>query len=153
MSIENPDEAYRWLLDRLREALPDVARQLEEEVARGRRVGASSLPEADRARVQERLKGAGSRMTKEDLASVDYSGQERLALLIEAVDRLGSSMVASRDALVRLLDRQEADQVRPAVIRLREAGEDDRASRSTHELSSRLRRRRWSRFRMIWPRR
>lgn len=125
MTIEDPGEAYQHLLDRLRVSLPDIARQIEEEVARGDRIGAASMAEPDQELLQARLKGAGSRMSKEDLATIDYSDQKRLELLVDAVFRLGSSMVASRDALVRLLDEQPADRPRPGAIRLVQDADDE----------------------------
>lgn len=101
--IEDSGGAYEQLLARLREALPDVARQVDEEVQRGRRVAGKGLSPSDRTDRNVKLREAGSKISATDLAQVEYTGEERLQLLIDAVRRLGSSMASNREAVLQLL--------------------------------------------------
>lgn len=101
--MQGSGEAYRQLLQRLEEALPEVARQIREEVARGRVVTGSKLPAQElktRAIImdQENL----TRIRKTDIVSVDYNDDERLALLISSIIRLASTMEWSRKAVAEL---------------------------------------------------
>jgi hypothetical protein len=111
--VENSGIIYLQLLERLRTALPDVAAQIDEEVARGRRVVAETLPHSERQDRNLKMRDAGSRMSKEDLATVPYTEDDRLGLLIDALMRLASSMATSREAVAELLRENE----RPTTVR------------------------------------
>ncbi len=128
--MENSGEIYLRLLERLRSALPDVAAQIEEEVARGRRVMAETLPASERDDRNLKMRDAGSRMSKEDVALVPYGDDDRLALLVDAVLRLGSSMATSREALAAML----RDNKRPTLVRF--VPEDDVSASSELEVAT-----------------
>jgi hypothetical protein len=101
--MEGSSQIYEQLLGELRERIPEIAIQVEEEVQRGRRVAATALSGSDRTDRDEKLRFAGSKISKEDLATVEYSGDEKLALLIDSLLRLGTSMATSREAILGLL--------------------------------------------------
>lgn len=109
--MEGSGEIYLQLLERLRREMPQVAAQIEREVAEGRRVAALTLSEADRIERVSKMRSTGNRISKDDLATVPYGGDERLALLIEALLCLGSSMAADREALTELLREQHAPNI------------------------------------------
>ena len=113
--MEGSGEIYLQLLERLRREMPQVAAQIEAEVAEGRRVAALTLSEPDRIQRASKMRITGSRISKDDLATVPYGDDERLALLIEALLRLGSSMAADREALTEFLREQQA----PNILRFR----------------------------------
>lgn len=105
--MENSGPTYQQLLGRVREVMPEVATQVEEEVARGQRLTAETLPEGDRDTRSARMKDAGSRMSKEDLIWAPYNNDQRLQLLVDAVLRVASTMATSRAAIAELLRRNE----------------------------------------------
>ena len=144
--MDNSGEIYLELLDRLRRDLPEVADQIEAEVMEGRRVVTETLSELERTDRAAKMRDVGSRISKEDLATVPYTDDERLALLIEALLCLSSSMVADREALAGLLREQQAH----STIRLRSeestqadtefdvAAEEAMARGAFHEVSDSL---------------
>lgn len=101
--MEHSEETFERLLERLRIAMPAIADQIEAEVGRGRRMAVGSLPERDRQGFDAKLREAGARASKDDLVPIEYAADEKLALLISAVQRIGSSMAASREALLEML--------------------------------------------------
>ena len=118
--MDNSGEIYLDLLDRLRRDLPEVADQIKSEVIEGRRVVTETLSESERTDRAAKMRDVGSRISKEDLATVPYTDDERLALLVEALLCLGSSMATDREAVAGLLEEQQA---RP-TIRLRSEEND-----------------------------
>jgi hypothetical protein len=108
--VERSGEVYEQLLARLRETLSAVAEQVEDEVRRGRPVAVKTLSPVEKldrsARVRE-VSGPGSRISGEDLATIEYTDDEKLRILVDALRRLGSSMAASREALARLVTRHQ----------------------------------------------
>jgi hypothetical protein len=113
--MDNSGEIYLDLLDRLRRDLPEVADQIESEVIEGRRVVTETLSESERTDRAAKMRDVGSRISKEDLATVPYTDDERLALLVEALLCLGSAMATDREAVAGLLEEQQAH----PTIRLR----------------------------------
>lgn len=113
--MEGSGAIYERLLDRLREELPTLAQQVDEEVRRGRRAPTDTLSEPDRHMREIKMREAGTRISNEDIASVQYSDDERLALLIEALLHLGSSMATSREAVAKALYENDL----PPTIRFR----------------------------------
>ena len=101
--MDGSGEAYQLLMQRLAEALPDVAAQVRDEVARGRVVPSWKLSTPEREEREVRMTEAKmGRLAKADVASVPYSDDERLAVLIDALVRTATTMRASREALLEL---------------------------------------------------
>jgi hypothetical protein len=101
--MDGSGEAYQHLMQRLAEALPDVAAQVRDEVARGRVVPSSKLSGPEREERETRMTEAKvGRLGKADVASVPYSDDERLTVLIDALIRTATTMRASREALLGL---------------------------------------------------
>jgi hypothetical protein len=101
--MDGSGEAYQHLMQRLAEALPDVAAQVRDEVARGRVVPSSKLSGPEREERETRMTEAKvGRLVKADVASVPYSDDERLTVLIDALIRTATTMRASREALFEL---------------------------------------------------
>lgn len=116
--MENSEETFRLLMERLRAAMPDVADQIEAEVGRSRRMPVGALPESEREGLDAKMRQAGTRASKDDLVAFEYTADEKLALLIGAIARTGSSMAASREALLELLAGHPAG----SQIRFRDEG-------------------------------
>ena len=91
---------YKQLHELLAQKMPEIARQIEEHIQRGRSVKMSDLANNERlergARIQEI---SGSRITKDDLGAVEYTGDECLLILVQALKCLGSTMAATRKDL------------------------------------------------------
>lgn len=109
--MDNSGRAYQELLRRIRDELPEVAAQIEDEVARGRRVTGEALAKPDRDERGERMKPTGSRISKEDLIWLPYSDDQQLGLLVTAVLRTLSTATTSRAALAGLLNRNDLQEV------------------------------------------
>jgi hypothetical protein len=106
--MDGSGEAYQLLMQRLAEALPDVATQVRDEVARGRVVPSSKLSTPEREERETRMTEAKvGRLANADVASVPYSDDERLAVLIDALIRTATTMLASREALLELASRYD----------------------------------------------
>lgn len=102
--MDGSGEAYELLLERLFEVLPDIATQIAEEVNRGRLVPATSLPRADMEARAVRMRDfdTNDRVSKNDLASIPYSDDERLAVLVDALIRTAGTMLGTRKAVSEL---------------------------------------------------
>jgi hypothetical protein len=101
--MDGSGDAYQYLIQRLSEVLPDIADQVRQETGRGRVIAGSKLQTSDREVRETRMEQANAgRIGKSDILSVDYGDDERLALLIEALICLASTMQASRQAVVDL---------------------------------------------------
>ena len=101
-------------MQRLAEALPDVAAQVRDEVARGRVVPSSKLSTPEHEERETRMTEAKvDRLANADVASVPYSDDERLAVLIDALIRTATTMLASR----RHCSSSPADTTRPSSSR------------------------------------
>ncbi len=99
-SAEVVDEILRTL-DR---ELPDIAAQIREEIARGRMVKGSKLPESIRQDRQDALTAQRlGRIGKDELAEVPYTDDESLAILCDTLLTLAHSLTANRRALLGLL--------------------------------------------------
>lgn len=106
------DSSYADILNDLKQRLPGLALQLEDEILRGRSVAGSDLSHEERAdrganlRAAEvqglgRLKG----IEDGDVAVVPYSEDERLDLMRQALLRLAETMHGSRLELLELAER------------------------------------------------
>ena len=108
--MDGSGEAYQYLIQRLGEVLPDVAAQVQAEVARGRVVAGSKLSSAEREARETRMHEANvGRIAQADVAPVDYTDDERLALLVDSLIRVAATMQSSRHALL-VLNRESAFQ-------------------------------------------
>jgi len=95
---ESYDELIALLEDRLGTPL---AAQIRDEVARGRLVQGSQLPEHQER--QSRLAQAKlARIRNDEMAELLYTGDERLALLCQALLTLAQTMTETRRALLSL---------------------------------------------------
>lgn len=99
--MEDSASIFDELLRLLEELAAPLAAQIRDEVTRGRLVEGQQLPTLDQQERQSRLKEANlGRIAKDELAVVQYSGDERLALLCETLLTLANSMTESRRALL-----------------------------------------------------
>jgi orotate phosphoribosyltransferase-like protein len=93
-------QAYQTLIQRLADVLPDVAAQIREEVARGRVVAGTSLSASElQARESRMYEAKVGGILKADVASVEYTDDERLALLVDSVIRTAATMRSSLEAV------------------------------------------------------
>jgi len=107
--MDGSGDAYQYLIQRVSEALPDIAAQVREEVGRGRVVLGSKLPTTDRHVRETRMERANvGKIGKSDVLSVEYTDDEKLALLIDAVMCLAGTMLTSREAVAHLGDHLDA---------------------------------------------
>jgi hypothetical protein len=103
------DSAYDEILSNLKQRLPGLASQLEDEVLRGRSVAGSDLSNAEKAdrganlRAAE-VQGVGKLKGIEDgdVAVVPYNEDERLDLMWHALLRLAETMHGSRLEVLEL---------------------------------------------------
>lgn len=96
-------QAYQQLIQRVAEALPEVAAQVRDEVARGRIVAGSKLSSTEREEREIRmLEAKVGKIAKADVVSVPYNDDERLALLVDSLIRVAFTMRSSRQALAEL---------------------------------------------------
>jgi hypothetical protein len=110
--VEGSQRAYDHLIALIEERLPDIAVQIREEVARGRPLSASRIPDAERRTRQGRLNEVSlGRIGKADIAVEPYSSDEQLAVLVDALRTLAVSMAGSRQTVSELV----ADRVRGAT--------------------------------------
>jgi hypothetical protein len=101
--MQESAEIYEELIRRVGERSESLAAQIREEVARGRLVQGSKLPEGEREERQSRLAEAKlGRIGKDEMAVLPYTGDERLALLCQALLTLAQTMTESRRALLEL---------------------------------------------------
>jgi hypothetical protein len=106
--VDNSAEIYDDLVARLGERASSLADQIREEVARGRLVQGSKLPVEERELRESRLTQAGlGKIGKDDVAVLPYTGDQRLALLCQALATLARSMAESRRSLLSLVIRHE----------------------------------------------
>jgi hypothetical protein len=107
--MDGSNDAYQYLIQRISAVLPDIAVQIREEVGRGRVVLGSKLPTTDRHVRETRMEQANvGRIGKSDVVSVEYTDDEKLALLIDAVLCLAGTMLTSREAVAHLGDHLDA---------------------------------------------
>jgi hypothetical protein len=105
--MDEADEIYSELIAFLRERLPSVADQIEDEVGQGRPLEISGLSTDERFERSKDLSDRGlQRLANSDLVDVPFSADERLVVLIAALRTLASTMSASRAAVTDLLDRR-----------------------------------------------
>jgi len=101
--MQESAEIYEELIRRVGERSDSLAAQIREEVARGRLVPGSKLPEGEREERQSRLAEAKlGRIGKDEMAVLPYTGDERLALLCQALLTLAQTMTESRRTLLEL---------------------------------------------------
>ncbi len=87
-----------------------MAAEVRDEVNRGRLVKGADLPEGERVVRQDRLTAKKlGRITKDEMAVVAYTDDERLALLCEAILTLAQTMTATRGTLLKMIDRHGID--------------------------------------------
>jgi hypothetical protein len=97
--MQDSAEIYEELIRRVEERAPSLATQIREEVARGRLVQGSKLPEGERQERQSRLVEANlGRIGKDDMAVLPYTADERLALFSQTLLTLAQTMTESRRA-------------------------------------------------------
>lgn len=109
--VEGSQRAYDHLIVLIEERLPDIAVQIREEVARGRTLSASRIPDAERRTRQVRLDEVSlGRIGKADVAAEPYSSDEQLTVLVDALRTLAVSMAGSRQTVSDLV----TDRVRGA---------------------------------------
>lgn len=100
-------EDYQVLISRLRSALPDVARQVEEEVRRGRVATRGDLRQEEE--YQERARRLAETrlppLDANDVAAVPYRDEQRIELIREALVTLAETMSATRHAVLDLARR------------------------------------------------
>ncbi|WP_018215952.1 hypothetical protein [Salinispora vitiensis] len=102
--VQGSAEVVDEILRNLDRELPDIAAQIREEIARGRMVKGSKLPE----RVRQDRQGALTaqrlgRIGENELAEVPYTDDESLAILCDTLLTLARSLAANRRALLNLL--------------------------------------------------
>lgn len=108
--MRGSDRAYESLLQALEQNMPEVAQQVRDEVARGRPELLSALAPSDFIDRQQRIREARlPSMERKDVAVRPYSPDERLRLLLEALQTLADSMAESREALLRLLEEADVE--------------------------------------------
>jgi hypothetical protein len=101
--VRESAEIYEELIRRIEERAAPLAAQIREEVARGRLVQGSKLPESERQERQSRLVEAKlGRIGKDEMAVLPYTGDERLALLCQTLLTLAQTMTESRRTLLEL---------------------------------------------------
>jgi hypothetical protein len=106
--MQESAEIYEELIRQVEERAAPVATQIREEVARGRLVQGSKLPEGERQERQFRLTEAKlGRIGKDEMAVLPYTGDERLALLCETLLTLARTMTESRRAVLELVTDYE----------------------------------------------
>jgi hypothetical protein len=132
--MDGSRDAYVHLLEVVREKFPEIADQIEDEVIRGKTVPADALSASQRREypsrsgdieptmgpfaststeyVQNRAEARTTKLAKWDLVALDYTGDEMLGLLVDAVLRLGYSMAKSRRMLDDLKGRDIGGLVR-----------------------------------------
>jgi len=133
--VERSGEIYAGLVGRLQEAVPEVAAQVQDEARRGRPVAVKALSPSEKIDRSARLKevaGPTGRISGADLAAVEYTDDEKLAILVDALRRLGSSMAASREALAQLANRHQI--TNPTHFRNEGAPEDETFMDLAHEV-------------------
>jgi len=102
--VDESGEVYATAIRRLDEVFPEVARQVRDEVERGRAVRASKLAASDIAEREGRMKDANAgKIGVEDVAVVPYTDDEQLRILVEALTSLASTMASARRSLVGLV--------------------------------------------------
>jgi hypothetical protein len=112
--VQESTEIYEELIGTLEEHIPSVAAQIREEVARGRLLSGPNLSDPEREFRESRLHQAKlARISKEDIAVVPYSGDDRLALLCQTLLNLAETMVESRRAMLELFN---SDHMRTARV-------------------------------------
>lgn len=101
--MDDADLAFEVLVGGLQERFPEIAAQIKDEARRGRAVREPDMPLADRelASAQMRATGTG-KLSKTDLSTVNYTDEEKLALLLDAVTKLEESMLTARNQLLQL---------------------------------------------------
>lgn len=115
--------AFNELFAVCRRVLPEVADQVQDEVARGQRLERSQLQKEDRDAREARMKEAkvGRKIGKDEQAVLPYTDDQRLGLLLAALERWIRVADASRDQLHRLAIQYK---MRP-VVRISNADEVD----------------------------
>jgi hypothetical protein len=102
--VEESGAVYDQAIQRLDEVFPEVARQIRDEVARGRAVRARKLAASEIAEREGRMKDANAgKIGLGDVAVVPYTADERLRILVEALTSLASTMASGRRSLVGLI--------------------------------------------------
>jgi hypothetical protein len=98
--LEGSSAAYDQLIELVANDLPDVAEEVRAEIGRGRSVYASHIEPEDRKLRQQLLSEEDlGRIRKSDVAVESYDSDERLVVLLEALQTLAASMSATRRAL------------------------------------------------------
>ena len=107
--MQGSNDAYDELMRLLQEVLPSVARQIQEQVAIGRLVPGANLDADDKTQREQRMREvkAGRTIGNSELATVEFTGDEKLALVLDALQRLSASMRGTRQALKGFADDLE----------------------------------------------
>jgi hypothetical protein len=110
--MDGSGQAHQYLIQRLGDVLPNVADQVQAEVARGRVVAGSKLSSAEREARETRMHEANvDRIAQADVAPVAYTDDERLALLVDNLIRVAATMQSSRHAVSALSSEAAIPQV------------------------------------------
>lgn len=104
--MDRSGEAYERLISRTRSELPEVAAEIEALVAEGLRIEASKLPVEERSDLNARLDPKLSRISKDDLITTPYTNDDRLRILVGALETLSRSMTSNREALEEFFRRR-----------------------------------------------
>ncbi|MEU2034879.1 hypothetical protein [Nocardia amamiensis] len=105
------DEQFERIMALLRDQLPSLADELDQELRLGRAVSVQSLPSpGDYRERAERLADTDlAPLGKADIAMVPYSNDERAALIRRALVTLADTMFRSRDALLKIAAAREME--------------------------------------------
>ncbi|MFJ7273256.1 hypothetical protein [Kitasatospora sp. NPDC098663] len=103
------DQQYADVMEQLRDKLPSLAEQLDQEFRQGRAISGERLQQE--GMFDERASRLADTdlpaLRKTDIAVVPYSSEERIELIREALLTLAETMYASRSALLKTaLERQ-----------------------------------------------
>lgn len=121
--MEESHQVYSEAISLVEITFPDIAEQIREEVARGRPIAVRKLDSSEVAEREVRMKGAhAGRLGQQDVAVIDYSDDDQLRILLEAIVNLSATMVASRRSLVELDATRRLDTIE---IGAPEAGDAD----------------------------
>jgi hypothetical protein len=108
--MQGSNEVFEQTIRSLEGRFPQVAAEVRDEVNRGRLVKGADLPESERAVRQDRLTAKKlGRITKDEMAVVAYTDDERLALLCEAILTLAQTMTTTRRTLLKMMDLHGID--------------------------------------------
>jgi hypothetical protein len=101
--VQDSDEIYELLIELLDQQAEPLAAQIREEVARGRLIDGSGLPDEDLRARKRRLGDLKlTQLSANEKVVVPYSGDQRLALLCRTLLTSARTMTETRRALLQL---------------------------------------------------